>query len=55
MVDSMARAAGWAWLADAGRHGPKGDSGSATDPFGTWRSGAARRVQTVVGVVESAI
>jgi hypothetical protein len=55
MVDSMARAAGCAWLADAGRHGSKGDSGTATDPFGLWRSGAARRVQAGVGVVESAI
>jgi hypothetical protein len=55
MVDSMARAAECAWLGDAGRRGPNGDSGKATDPFGPWRSGAARRVQAGVWVVESAI
>jgi hypothetical protein len=55
MVDSMARAAACAWLADAGRRGPKGDSGKATDPFGPWRTGAAKRVQADVGVVESTI
>jgi hypothetical protein len=55
MVDSMARADVGAWLADAGRRRPKGDSASGTDPFGRWRTGAARRVHTAVGVVESAI
>ena len=55
MVDSMARTTVGAWLADAGRRGTKGDSGPATDPLGTWRPGAARRVHTVVGVMESGI
>ena len=34
---------------------PNGDSGSATAPFGTWRTGAARRVQPGAGVAGSAI
>ncbi len=55
MVDSAARAAIWPRIADAGRRGPKVDSGNATDAFGAWRSCAARRRQMVVGVVESAI
>jgi hypothetical protein len=40
---------------DAGRRGPKGNSACGTGPFGTWRSGAAERVQAGAGVVESAI
>src|SRR4051794_23293390 len=33
MSDRAARAATRSWIADAGRCRPKGDSGSATDPF----------------------
>ena len=55
MVDFVARAAAWSWIVVAGRRGPKGDSGRATDPFGPWRSSAARRGQAAVGVAESAI
>jgi hypothetical protein len=40
---------------DAGRRGQKGDSGSATDPFRAWRSGAAGRLQKGAAVVESII
>jgi hypothetical protein len=55
MIDSAAAALGCAWPVDAGRRGQKGDSGSATDPFRAWRSGAAGRVQTGAVVVESII
>ena len=55
MAESMARAAGCPCTVDAGRRGPKGDSGGATNRFGPWRSGAAGRGQMVVGVVDSAI
>jgi len=55
MIDSVAGATGCVSIADAGRRGPKGDSGTATDPFGPWPTGAARHPQTVVGVVESII
>jgi hypothetical protein len=55
MADSAAAVPGCACTVDAGRRGRKGDSGSATDPFRTWRSGAAGRVQTGAGVAESAI
>jgi len=37
------------------RRGPKGDSVRDTDPFGTWRSGAAGRGQMAVGIVDSVI
>jgi hypothetical protein len=55
MVDSAAGVPGCAWRVDAGRCPPKGNSGSATGPFGGCRSGAAGRVQTGATVVESAI
>jgi hypothetical protein len=55
MVDSAARAARCAWIADTGRQGPKVDSASGTASFGAWRSCAARRVQMVVLVVESTV
>ena len=37
------------------RRGRKGNSACGTGPFGTWRSGAAERVQAGAGVVESVI
>jgi hypothetical protein len=55
MIDSMARAAGCPCTVDAGRRGPKGDSVCDTDSFGPWRTGAAGRGQTAVGVVESVV
>jgi hypothetical protein len=55
MIESTARAARCPCTVDAGRRGPKGDSGEAMDPFGPWRSGAAGRGQMVVGVVDSVI
>jgi hypothetical protein len=55
MIDFIARAARCPCTVDGGRRGPKGDSGSATDRFGPWRSGAAGRGQMDVGVVESVI
>jgi hypothetical protein len=55
MIGSVARAARCPCTVDAGRRGPKGDSGGATDPFGPWRSGAAGRGQMAVGVAESVI
>jgi hypothetical protein len=53
MVDSAARAARCARIADAERREPKVDSASRTAAFGAWRSCAARCVQMVVLVVES--
>ncbi len=55
MVDSAAGAVRWPWIVDAGRRGPKVDSGNATAAFGTWRSCAARHGQLAVVVVESTI
>ncbi len=55
MVDPAARAAAWPWIVDAGRRTTKGNSGGATGRFVGCRSGAARHVQAVVGVVGSAI
>jgi hypothetical protein len=55
MIDPVARATVCARIVDAGRRGRKGNSGSATGPFRTWRSGAARRPQTGVGVAGSVI
>ena len=55
MVDSAAGVVRCAWIADAGRRGPKVDSASGTASFGMWRSCAARRVQMTTRVVESTI
>jgi hypothetical protein len=51
-IDSAAGVVGRARIADAGRRTAKEDSGSATDSFGGWRSGAARRVRTAAPVAE---
>ena len=51
----MAAAATRTWIVDAGRCRPKGNSGSATGPFGRCRSSAGRQLRGVVGVVESVI
>jgi hypothetical protein len=55
MVGAATRAASRFWIVDAGRCTPKGNSGSATDPFGGCRSGAARQHRGVVWVVVPAI
>jgi hypothetical protein len=55
MVGSAAAVLACARAVDAGRRGPKGNSACGTGPFGTWRSGAAERVQASAGVVESVI
>ncbi len=55
MVDCAAGAVRCACSADAGRRGQKVHSASRTGAFGPWRSCAARRVQMIVPVVESAI
>ena len=55
MVGPVAHTAPRSWIVDAGRCTPKGNSGSATDPFGRCRSGAARQLRGAVGVVESVI
>ena len=58
MIDSAAAVLACAraviWPAHP-RRGPKGNSACGTGPFGTWRSGAAERVQAGAAVVESAI
>jgi hypothetical protein len=51
MADCAAAVHGCACPVDAGRRDQKGDSGSATDPFRAWRSGAAGHVQTGAVVV----
>jgi hypothetical protein len=55
MADFAASVPGCARPVDARRRDKKGHSGSATGPFRAWRSGAAGRVQTGAGVVESVI
>jgi hypothetical protein len=55
MIDFAAAMPGWSWIVDAGRRTPPRDSAGGTDREGGWRSGAARRGQTGVGVVESII
>jgi hypothetical protein len=55
MVECAAAVPGCAWPVDAGRCTPKGDSGSATDPFRRVPSCAAERVQAGAGVVDSTI
>jgi hypothetical protein len=55
MIDSMAGMAACLRAVDAGRRGLKGDSATGTDPFRTWRTGAAERGQAAAGVVESVI
>src|SRR5579884_2780372 len=55
MIDSTARVAGCACIADAGRRRAKGHSARGTGPFGRWRTGAARCVQTGAGVAVSII
>ena len=55
MIDSMAAVAACLRAVDAGRRGLKGDSATGTDPFRTWRTGAAERGQAAAGVVESLI
>jgi hypothetical protein len=47
--------AGCAWLGDAGGCTTKGDSASGTDSFARVPTGAARRVQPVVEIVNSLI
>ena len=58
MIDLGSRAAELACIGFGSRpprHGPKGDSGRATDRFGPWRSGAARRDKSDVGGFKSII
>src|SRR3954466_10878009 len=55
MVDPSPRAPPGSGMVDAGRCPSKGNSGSATDPFGGCRSGAARQRRGGVGVAGSVI
>jgi hypothetical protein len=55
MVDSAAGAAGWSWIVDVRRREAKGHSGDSHGPLRIVASGAARRGQAAVAVVESAI
>jgi hypothetical protein len=55
MVDCAAGVVRCAWIADAGRRGPKVDSAGGTAAFGAWRSCAARRGQMTMPVAQSPI